>query len=302
MPESPQKNEAIAAGIRAGDSLMQVQAEIWARYSSDKVDIGRVLTGVLRTLNKAMPLDRPLRALSVGSSEEPQFRILNAAFTGGLYLLDIEQGALDVAEARMKRQSIGNVTTICGDYNTIFATPEATRAFLDEKLDGEPVDLIQLHHSLYYADETTWPALVENLYRDILSDLGAMHMVMMAPKSANRETTAWLYEHFVGKYYGEKNTQDLLAMKEVLLRDGAYDGAQILSKTTDVRFWTDDFARFMAVIWMIMLYPNVHRFDDAQKEEITRYIYDNFWLPGKALHQTQDHVVIYKGVDVPGLI
>ncbi|MEO1083475.1 MAG: hypothetical protein AAFY88_04475, partial [Acidobacteriota bacterium] len=41
----------------------------------------------LRIRNCGSSLDQPLRALSVGSSEEPQVRILNAAFAGGLYLL-----------------------------------------------------------------------------------------------------------------------------------------------------------------------------------------------------------------------
>ncbi|MCG8546876.1 MAG: class I SAM-dependent methyltransferase [Alphaproteobacteria bacterium] len=296
------RDDAIAAGIRAGDSLMQVQDEIWARYSSDKVDIGRVLTSVLRTLSKAVPLEQPLRALSVGSSEEPQFRILNAAFAGGLYLLDIEQGALDVAEARVRRQSIGNVTTICGDYSMQFATPETTRAFLQNRLDGQPVDLILLQHSFYYADEATWPALTENLFRTVLSEMGAMHLVLMSPKAVDRDTTTWLYDHFVGKFYGRKNTQDLLALRDALADNGAFAAAQLLSKTTDVRFWVDDFAQFMAVIWMIMLYPNVHDFDEAQKQEITQHVYDHFWLPKKPLRQTQDHLVIYKGIDFPGLI
>ena len=296
------RDDAIAAVIKAGVSLMRAQDEIWARYSSDKVDIGRVLASVLRTLSKALPLDRPLRALSVGSSEEPQFRILNAAFAGGLYLLDIEQAALDVAEERKRRQSIRNVTTICGDYNALFATPEATCKFLQDRLDGRSVDLVLLQHSLYYADERTWPTLIENLYRDVLAETGAMHMVLMSPKPAGPDTTGWLYDHFVGKYYGLKNTQDLLVLKDELVRDGALDGAQLLSKTTDVWFWVDDFAQFMAVIWMIMLYPNVHSYDDAQKEEITQHVYDHFWLAKKPLQQIQDHLVVYKGIELPGLV
>lgn len=298
----PKREEAIAAGIKAGESLMLLQDEIWARYSSDKVEIGRVLTKVLRTLSKALPLDRPLRALSVGSSEEPQFRILNAAFAGGLYLLDIEQGALDVAEARKRRQWIDNVTTICGDYNTLFATAEATQGFLQDRLGGRPVDLILLQHSLYYADENAWPALIKNLYRGVLAKAGAMHMVLMSPTPANPDTTGWLYDHFVGKYYGHKNTQDLLVLKDELARDDALEAAQLLSNTTDVRFWVDDFAQFMAVIWMIMLYPNVHSYDDAQKQEITQHVYDHFWLAKKPLQQIQDHLVVYKGIDLPGLI
>jgi hypothetical protein len=52
-------------------ALMSQQDKIWSRYSRDKVDIGETLAQVLRTLSKALPLGRPLRALSVGSSTEP---------------------------------------------------------------------------------------------------------------------------------------------------------------------------------------------------------------------------------------
>ena len=73
---------------------MSRQDKIWSRHSHDKVDIGETLAKVLRTLGKALPLARPIRALSIGSSNEPQFRILQTAFQGGLYLLDIEKEAL----------------------------------------------------------------------------------------------------------------------------------------------------------------------------------------------------------------
>lgn len=296
------REEAISEGIAAGDSLMHMQAEIWARYSGDKVDIGRKLAGVIRTLSKALPLETPLRALSVGSSEEPQFRILNTAFTGALYLLDIEQEALDIVEARMRRQSIDNVTTICGDYNAVFTSPEETQQFLQHRLGGAAVDLVLLHHSLYYADEATWQALVEHLFQVVLAEVGAIHMVLMSPNDADQDTTTWLYNHFVGKFFGERNTQDLLELKNEITRSGAFAAAQLVSKASDVHFWVNDFEQFMAVVWMIMLYPNVHRYDDDQKDEITRYVYDNFWTAGRPLRQAQDHLVLYKGIGFQGLI
>ena len=80
-------------------------------------------------------------------------------------MLDIESEALDVAEARVRRQSIDNVTTICGDYNALFTTPGETGQFLRDRLGGAAVDLVLLHHSLYYADAGTWQALVEHLFR-----------------------------------------------------------------------------------------------------------------------------------------
>ena len=73
------------------------------------MDIAGALARVLRTLNKALPLDEPLRALSIGSSNEPQFRILESAFRAGLYLLDIEDAALAVVEERIQRQSTHQV-------------------------------------------------------------------------------------------------------------------------------------------------------------------------------------------------
>jgi len=46
--------------------------EIWSQYSSDKPDIGENLAKVIRTLDKALPLSVAIRALSIGSSVEPQ--------------------------------------------------------------------------------------------------------------------------------------------------------------------------------------------------------------------------------------
>jgi hypothetical protein len=45
------KNKLVGRGIRAADSRMFRQDKIRSRYSDDKVDIGRVLTGVLRRLH-----------------------------------------------------------------------------------------------------------------------------------------------------------------------------------------------------------------------------------------------------------
>src|SRR5439155_26418817 len=74
----------------AGQKRMYQQDKIWSRYSSDKVDIAATLGNVVRTLCRARPLRTRLDALSIGSSNEPQFRILASLFKDGLYLLDIE--------------------------------------------------------------------------------------------------------------------------------------------------------------------------------------------------------------------
>src|SRR5215475_9090037 len=112
--------ERIQLGLRAGTAHMYEQDKIWSRYSNDKVDIAGMLGRVLRTLHNALPLEQPLRALSIGSSNEPQFRILESAFRSGLYLLDIEDAALQVVEERIRRQDTPQVRLIRGDYREVF--------------------------------------------------------------------------------------------------------------------------------------------------------------------------------------
>ena len=106
----------IRQGVRTSRALMSQQDKIWSRYSRDKVDIGERLARVLRTLSRALPLELPLRALSVGSSTEPQFRLLEASFRGGLYLMDIEQAALAVVRERIRRQAVTHITPLRGSY------------------------------------------------------------------------------------------------------------------------------------------------------------------------------------------
>src|SRR5262245_9957080 len=108
--------ERRALGLRAARTQMFVQDKVWARYSNDKVDIAHHLSQVIRTLAKALPLQRPLQALSIGSSNEPQFRILESTFSGGLYLLDIEVEALDIVRERVRRQRTDHVYPLLGDY------------------------------------------------------------------------------------------------------------------------------------------------------------------------------------------
>jgi len=67
-----------------------------------------------------------------------------------------------------------------------------------------------------------------------------------------------------------------------------------LQITHMVKFYVDDFKKYMAVIWMLLLYPNVHDYSYDQKKEITEYIYENFYKPQKPLIQMQDHLIISK--------
>jgi len=281
---------------------MSKQDKIWSRYSRDKVDIGETLARVLRTLSKALPLDRPLRALSVGSSTEPQFRILEANFRGGLYLLDVERAALGVIRERIRRQSLTHVFPLRHDYTKVFLDREATGRFLRHDLGGRRLDLIAFEHSLYYCPADRWRALLRNVFDVLLAERGAIHCVLMSSSADDPETTTWLYNHFAGKFFGHRNDQDLRAFGRRLRRDRDFAKAEIRGKTDRVRFFVDDFRELMSVVWMILLYPNVHRYSAAQRQEITRHVYRRLFAKRKPLLQDQDHVVIYRGLRDTGLI
>ena len=299
---NPARRQLIEGGVRVGDLEMSAEDKVWSRHSNDKVDIGEALAKVIRTLSKTLPLSTPLRTLSIGSSAEPQFRILQSASSGGLYLLDLEQTALDIVRERTHRQCADNVTVIRGDYNEVFLNAKNTGAFLRNRLHGEPVHLITLHHSLYYAAASKWRRIYENLARTILAPTGAIHAVLMASESEDRHTTTWLYNHFAGKFCGCHNDQDLRKFRDELAKNRLFRGAQVLVTSRPVRFTTDEFTNLMAIIWMILLYPHVHRYTLKQREEITEFVYDRFWRQRRPLIQMQDHLVVYRGIRQRGLI
>jgi hypothetical protein len=300
--------DRLALGLRAAGGHMYRQDKIWSRYSGDKVDIAHTLARVLRTLGKALPLDQPLTALSVGSSNEPQFRILESACRGGLYLLDLEDAALAVVEERVRRQHTPHVRTIRGDYREVFRDGAAVVRFRDEQLEGRRPTLVTLHHSLYYSPQPFWRGLVTDLYDHVLADgpgpgpCGAIHAVLMASRDDDPTSTTWLYNHFAGRFFGHHNDQDLRAFAAGLAADPHFAGAQVLTAVSRVEFFVDDFEQFMAVVWMILLHPNVHRFAEDQQREVTEWVYANLWSRGLPLVQAQDHVVIYRGTGTPGLI
>ena len=151
-------------GLRAGTGHMFRQDKIWSRYSNDKVDIAGMLASVLRRLSKALPLDQAMTALSIGSSNEPQFRILESACRRGLYLLDIEDAALQVVEERIHRQDTRQVKPIRGDYREVLRDAGSVQRFRKDELGGEYMTLITLHHSLYYSSQSVWHDLLTNLY------------------------------------------------------------------------------------------------------------------------------------------
>ncbi len=287
--------------MHAAQSAMFQQDKIWSRYSNDKVDIAHTLARVIRTLAKSLPLSRALTALSIGSSNEPQFRILESAFGGGLYLLDIEQVALDVVRERTSRQHSPHVRTIWGDYRALLGDRQSTTRFRMEHLGGRRMTLITLHHSLYYSPQASWQGLIGNLYRTVLSQSAgagpssAIHAVLMASRSRAETTTTWLYNHFAGKFFGHHNDQDLAAFARTLRRDPSLADAQVLVRTRRVEFFVDDFAQFMAVVWMILLHPQVHEFTPDQQCEVIEHVYERHWRPRQPLVQLQNHLVIYRG-------
>jgi hypothetical protein len=292
----------------AGRKRMYQQDKIWSRYSSDKVDIAATLGKVVRTLCNASPLRRRLEALSIGSSNEPQFRILASMFQDGLYLLDIEEAALDVVAERIRRQNTGHVALIRGDYGRLLADDGSTRRFRARSLGGHRMALVTLHHSLYYAPRDAWPGLFARIYRHLLAGgagagpSAAIHAVLMANRSDDPHSTTWLYQHFAGRFCGVRNDQDLSAFARELRRDPAYADAQVLTRSTPVDFFVDDFERFMSVVWMILLYPNVHDYTLEQREEITEHVHRTLWSRGQPLVQVQDHLVVYRGRGVRGLV
>lgn len=289
-------------GVGVSDSHMYREDKVWSQYSNDKVDVGETLARVMRTLAKAMPLAKPLRALSIGSSNEPQFRNLQTACAGGLYLLDIEKEALDVIRERTRRQGTKNVVPIHGDYKKIFMDARTTKQFLRKNLGGKKVELITLHHSMYYCEQKYWVPMLRNLFRHILAPSGAIHSVLMAAESADTYSTTWLYNYFAGKYFAHRNDQSFPLLKKALGRDEIFSGAQLLLSRHMVRAWVADFEKFMAMVWMILLYPSVHPYSLKQRREITRWVHGHFFKKKKPLVQYQDHLVLYRGIPFKGLI
>jgi hypothetical protein len=51
----------------------------------------------------------------------------------------------------------------------------------------------------------------------------------------------------------------------------------------------------MGVVWMILLYPDVHHYSREQMLEVIEHVYERLWRPGIPLIQIQDHLVAYRG-------
>ena len=292
MNSKSSKSSLIAKGIGAGEIDMYDEDNTWSQNSSDKVDIAEELMRIIRETFGSVPPDRLLEALSIGSGSEPQFEILEAAFRGGLNLLDIDSVPLSVINRRINNRWIDHVKTIQADYNEVLLHDADAKLFLRRELGGSRQNLITLHHSLYYSSESDWAELFGSLYGTILAEQGAIHTVMMSSQCTRKDSTTWLYNHFAGKFFGCRNDQDLASFGKTLHSNTGFEKADIRAETHSVKFFTDDFEKFMEVIWMILLYPNVHDYTYDQREEITEYVYSNFYKPGKPLIQMQDHLIL----------
>ncbi len=284
----------IEQGLRAGETALCHKVKTWARHSNEKADVAAVQMDIVRQLDRDHPAPRPLRALSIGCSSEPQFRLLEAAYRGGLYLYDADGAALKGLRARINRQMINGVVPVQGNYLRDFRSAPAARAALAERLGGEPFDLINLHHSLYYCDQRDWTPLVTNLYQELLAPLGRMHIVMMSAADQREGTTTWLYNLFAERFFNHRNDQDLGRLRDELADSPAFAGARFSYQSRDVRFRAEDFETFMAAIWLILLYPEGHAFSLAQRREITEFVLAYFWRENKPIIQVQDNLVISK--------
>lgn len=292
----------------AGRTPMVREDEIWSRHSGDKVDCAAALGSVIRTLCHALPTTAPLAALSVGSGEEPQFRMLVALFRGGVHLLDVEQASLDVVAERIARQQVPHVGLIRGDYAKLLADDASTVHLRARGLAGRRVQLVTFHHALYYVPFGAWRGILQRVWKHLMAPArggrvgSAIHAVMMASRSDDPHTTTWLYQHFAGRFFGVRNDQDLAAFARTLRRDPLGAGQQVIAKSSRTSFWVDDFTHFMSVVWMILLYPGVHRYSLEQRIEITRYVYEKLWRQRRPLVQVQDHLALYRGRAPRGLV
>ncbi len=217
-------------------------------------------------------------------------------------LLDVERAALDAIRERVRRQAVTRVFTLRHDYTRVLLDRQKTRRFLRAELGGRRLELVAFEHSLYYCAADRWPTLLRNVFDVLLAPTGAIHCVLMSARSDEPATTTWLYNHFAGEFFGHLNDQDLRALGEELRRDPHFGQAQILTRTDRVQFFVDDFRALMSVVWMVLLYPNVHRYTTAQRREITEHVYRTLFAKRKPLVQDQDHLVLYRGLREPGLI
>lgn len=294
-------NELIEAGLRSAEIGLDAQNRIWCEHSDEKLDDGRGLMSALRVLHRLVPVAKALSGLSIGSSEAPQLPLMQAVCQEHLLLYDIDRLALERLEERLKRQFLTHVVPVVGDYTIDFHDHDAARTTLRDKLSGRGMDLVILHHSLYYTHVKSWPALIQALYDVVMAPRSILHAVMMSATATGEQTTTALYNRFVGRFFGQATDQDLVAFGKSLQSQPGLEAAVVGQSTREVRFWVDDFHDFMAPVWMIMLHPQVFAYSLQQRREITAYMLETFWRPKRPLIQVQDYLTLIKGAGPEGL-
>ena len=280
-------------GLRAAQTGIPEQNLIWSRFSSDKPDVAQGTMRAFRMLAFAHNYEKPINILSLGCGAEPQLRLLNAANHNMITLLDNDPDALANINERISRQFYHNIHTVLENYEA-FLDVNYTRAFLKTQLNNQKADAIFLHHSLYYIPMRQWTALITNIYNELLAEKGIIHCVLMARYSDDPHTTTWLYNNYTRRFFNHINDQGLLAFKETLMEENCLKDAELSDHSSEVKFWVNNFECFMQVIWMILLYPQVHDYKKDQMEIIINDIYNNFFEPKQPLLQTQDHLYIQK--------
>lgn len=280
-------------GLRAAETDIHFQNDIWSRFSSDKSDIGAQLATVLGKLIRESDANDNLSALSIGCGKEPQFRLLQAFCRDHLYLLDKDETLLTNLRERVKRQSIGNVTLSHRDFHILLDAGHCAD-YRKLVLGGRKLNLVLLHHSMYYLLQDQWLALIENIYSELLLDGGYIHCVLMASDSGKENSTTTLYNDVARRYFSHINDQDLRVLPNLLRTRSVCRQATFELRRTEVQFSNREFYEFMAVIWMILLYPDVHQYTPQQMREITMHVHELFFLRKFPLIQEQDHLVIRK--------
>ncbi|WP_299011562.1 hypothetical protein [uncultured Shewanella sp.] len=282
----------IQLGLDAADSAIFQSSKIWAKYSDEKADVAHILIGMICQLAQKIGSEKAMRALAIGSADEPQFRLLEAAFRGGLYLFDIDNKALDTVNNKITRQFIKNVQTVQGDFVNVFSSAQSTQQCLQSQLGHVKFDLITLHHCLYYCNEATWSILLGHLLNELLANHGKIHILLMAVNDEREDTTEALYRHFMRQFYGEYCPQNVRTLYHELQKNEQFSEMDLHLDTREVKFYTHDFAEYMAVVWMILLYPHVHQYSLEERKDITEYVFDHLWSQQKPLIQLQDSLII----------
>lgn len=286
------RTDLLEQGLAAAEMDLRERVKIWEHYTDEKADVAKNLMRGVKFVLRQMSSDNAFRSLSIGSSEEPQLKLLHALSDGGLWLYDKDPLALSSVDQLIKRHMLNKIHLEVGDYLDDFRTEACARNTLSKRFGGVRFELITLHHSLYYCEPAIWPELIGNLSAHILSKPGVLHVALMSSSTNSLHTTTWLYNLFARKFTGVSNSQNLLDLPAQLQH-----GAQDLSFSTQssaTRFRPSSFQELMAVVWMIMLYPDVHNFDLDQRTEIAEFVLDEFWLPRRDLIQIQDYLTAVK--------